>query len=71
MNATVTERAPFGMRYAARQTSEAPDSNGVTYNEELQIALTADGNPWAATAASESSSNTNSDSKNDEGTDVY
>jgi putative ATP-grasp target RiPP len=59
------------MRFAARQTSRPPDTTGVTYHPELQIAVTSDGNPWAATAGNETSSNTNSDSKNDEGTDMY
>ncbi|MER7846591.1 putative ATP-grasp-modified RiPP [Kitasatospora sp. NPDC096077] len=66
-----TSRQPFAMRYAARQTSEPADATGVTYDRDLQIAVTSDGNPWAHTAQGETSSNTNSDSKNDEGTDFY
>ncbi|MFJ2818176.1 putative ATP-grasp-modified RiPP [Streptomyces sp. NPDC087294] len=59
------------MRFAARQTSEPVDSRGVSYDRDLQIAVTAEGNPWAHRGGNESSSNTNSDSKNDEGTDFY
>ncbi|MER7959190.1 putative ATP-grasp-modified RiPP [Streptomyces sp. NPDC096030] len=62
---------PFAMRFAARQTSEPVDTSGVTYDQTLQIAITREGNPWAMTAAGETSSNTNSDSQNDEGTDFY
>jgi putative ATP-grasp target RiPP len=68
---TVTERVPFGMRYAARQTSAAPDTGGITYDHELQIAVTSNGNPWASMVGNDTSSNTNSDSQNDEGTDLY
>jgi putative ATP-grasp target RiPP len=65
-------RDPFGMRYAATQTTSGPDTSGVTYSSELQIALAADGNPWAASnPPQETSTNTNLDSKNDEGTDMY
>ncbi|MET9398613.1 putative ATP-grasp-modified RiPP [Kitasatospora sp. NPDC002965] len=71
MTTTAPERQPFAMRYAARQTSEPAGTTGVTYDRELQIAVTSDGNPWAHTASGETSSNTNSDSKNDEGTDFY
>ncbi|GAB7186512.1 hypothetical protein ATKI12_6343 [Kitasatospora sp. Ki12] len=66
-----TAQQPFAMRFAARQTSEPADAAGVTYDHALQIAVTSDGNPWAHTASGETSSNTNSDSKNDEGTDFY
>ncbi len=71
MSDITTEVQPFAMRYAARQTSEPADSTGVTYDRELQIAVTSEGNPWAHAASSETSSNTNSDSQNDEGTDFY
>lgn len=60
---------PFAMRFAARQTSAPADATGVTYDNHLQIALTRAGNPRAMTAVGEASSNTNSDSRNDEGTD--
>ncbi|MDI3386534.1 putative ATP-grasp-modified RiPP [Streptomyces sp. B-S-A8] len=71
---SVTDREPaepFAMRFAARQTGAPADTIGVTYDNHLQIALTREGNPWAMTAAGETSSNTNSDSRNDEGTDFY
>ncbi|MDI3423733.1 putative ATP-grasp-modified RiPP [Streptomyces luteolus] len=75
MSATSIEPAeptqPFAMRFAARQTSAPADTTGVTYDNHLQVALTREGNPWAMTAAGETSSNTNSDSRNDEGTDFY
>ena len=71
MTAQTVERVPFAMRFAARQTSEPADASGVTYDRDLQIALTSEGNPWAHATKNESSSNTNSDSKNDEGTDFY
>ncbi|MEU6967642.1 putative ATP-grasp-modified RiPP [Kitasatospora aureofaciens] len=71
MTTASAERQPFAMRYAARQTSEPADATGVTYDHGLQIAVTSDGNPWAHTALGETSSNTNSDSRNDEGTDFY
>ncbi|MGW0391122.1 putative ATP-grasp-modified RiPP [Streptomyces sp. NPDC003042] len=71
MSIISTETQPFAMRYAARQTSEPPNSTGVTYDRDVQIAVTSEGNPWAHTASGETSSNTNSDSKNDEGTDFY
>ncbi|WP_171072321.1 putative ATP-grasp-modified RiPP [Streptomyces sp. DASNCL29] len=71
MTAIGPERVPFAMRFAARQTSTAPDTSGVRYDRDLQIAVTADGNPWSSLKANETSSNTNSDSKNDEGTDFY
>jgi putative ATP-grasp target RiPP len=68
---TAPELVPFGMRYAARQTSTPPGTDGVTYDRDLQIAVSADGNPWSEMGKNETSSNTNSDSKNDEGTDFY
>ncbi|ARF80846.1 putative ATP-grasp-modified RiPP [Kitasatospora aureofaciens] len=71
MTTASAERQPFAMRYAARQTSEPADTTSVTYDQGLQIAVTSDGNPWAHTALGETSSNTNSDSRNDEGTDFY
>ncbi len=71
MTAMVQEAVPFGMRYTAKQTSKAPDTTGVSYDNALQIAVTHEGNPWSALAASETSSNTNSVSQNDEGTDFY
>ncbi len=71
MTTSTPERAPFAMRFAARQTSTAADTSGVKYDAELQIAVTADGNPWSSLNAGETSSNTNSDSQNDEGTDFY
>jgi hypothetical protein len=37
----------------------------------LQIAITADGNPWASMPGQDTSSGTNSDSRNDEGTDLW
>jgi hypothetical protein len=40
MTDTSPERMPFAMRFAARQTSTAPDSSGVTYDARLQIAVT-------------------------------
>ncbi|WP_328747774.1 putative ATP-grasp-modified RiPP [Streptomyces sp. NBC_00285] len=71
MTAVTPETTPFAMRFAARQTSTAPDTDGVTYDPTLQIALTAVGNPWADLMANDTSSNTNSDSQNDEGTDLW
>ncbi|WP_031042828.1 putative ATP-grasp-modified RiPP [Streptomyces sp. NRRL F-5650] len=71
MTTLSTETKPFAMQYAARQTSTAPDTSGVVYDPTLQVAFTADGNPWADVTAGDTSSNTNSDSKNDEGTDLY
>ncbi|WP_217166697.1 putative ATP-grasp-modified RiPP [Streptomyces sp. AC512_CC834] len=71
MTTLPAEMTPFAMRYAARQTSTAPDTSGVVYDPTLQVALTAEGNPWADLMANDTSSNTNSDSKNDEGTDLY
>jgi putative ATP-grasp target RiPP len=62
---------PYGMRFAARQTSSPPSSEGVVFNPELQIAITADGNPWASMPGQDTSSGTNSDSRNDEGTDLW
>jgi hypothetical protein len=59
------------MRYAALQTVDPPDAVGVTYDENLQISLTAEGHPWGHTAQAETSSNTNLDIKNDESTDFY
>lgn len=71
MTAVPPETTPFAMRFAARQTSQAADTNGVVYDPTLQIALTAAGNPWADLMANDTSSNTNSDSQNDEGTDLW
>ncbi|MFE3200993.1 putative ATP-grasp-modified RiPP [Embleya sp. NPDC059237] len=71
MTSTSTACEPFGMRYAAGQTSAPIDSAGVTYDRELQIAVAADGNPWAFSAPNDTSSATNSDSRNDEGTDLW
>lgn len=71
MAVSASERVPFAMRFAARQTSAAPDTRGVRYDRDLQIAVTSEGNPWSSLSAGETSSNTNSDSKNDEGTDFY
>ncbi|MGA5700683.1 putative ATP-grasp-modified RiPP [Peterkaempfera bronchialis] len=62
---------PFGMRFAARPVSDPFSIEGVVYDPDLQIAVTACGKLWAHTAGGESSTNTNSDSQNDEGTDFY
>ncbi len=71
MTSETAPAQPFGLRFAARQTSEPTDSRGVTYDRNVQISVTSEGNPWAHTASAETSSNTNSDSQNDEGTDFY
>ncbi|WP_338677706.1 putative ATP-grasp-modified RiPP [Streptomyces sp. SCSIO 30461] len=68
---SAVEKIPFGMRFAAGQTSAPADPTGVVYSTELQIAVTVDGNPWASMVGNDTSTNTNSDSQNDEGTDLW
>jgi len=64
---------PFAMRFVPEpKSSSDPDMDGIRYDHDLQIMVTADGNPWAKVARPlETSTNTNLDSKNDEGTDLY
>jgi putative ATP-grasp target RiPP len=65
---------PFGMRFltAPRDTAAVPDD--VVYSVELQIAVTADGNPWSDVGNSDTRTTTNSDGRKggeDDGTDVW
>ncbi|MGC0421588.1 putative ATP-grasp-modified RiPP [Embleya sp. AB8] len=71
MTTLSSKRIPFAMRYAPPQTGRPANADGVTYDRELQIAVAADGNPWAHKTPQDTSSLTNSDSRNDEGTDLW
>jgi putative ATP-grasp target RiPP len=62
---------PYGMRFLAPARVTAQDTTGVTYDPELQIAVGADGNPWTTLVGADTSSTTNNDSRDDEGTDVW
>ncbi|KWX00240.1 putative ATP-grasp-modified RiPP [Carbonactinospora thermoautotrophica] len=65
------QKIPYGMRFLAQPRTIEQDTTGVTYSPELQIAVGADGNPWSTIVGGDTSTSTNLDSRNDEGTDLW
>ncbi|SDT61356.1 hypothetical protein [Jiangella sp. DSM 45060] len=68
---TTRSPLPYGMRFMSGPATQAAIDSSVTYSEELQVLVTADGNPWQGISKGDTSSATNNDSQDDEGTDLW
>lgn len=66
-----TTLLPYGMRFMSGPAVRSAIADDMAYSEELQVLVTADGNPWQGVARGETSSTTNIDSRDDEGTDLW
>lgn len=78
MTARLAQPAPplptGSLPFAARGTAIPylmPPAVGVRYDEQQQLNVTPDGNPWHETAVAASCTNTNWDSSNDDTSDPY
>ncbi|MGC0423226.1 putative ATP-grasp-modified RiPP [Embleya sp. AB8] len=62
---------PFGVRHLNEVEVPAQPAPGMHYDPQLQIGVTAEGNPWHALMPGDTKTATHLDGKSDEGTDLW
>ncbi|MDI3407950.1 putative ATP-grasp-modified RiPP [Streptomyces cavernicola] len=77
MSNTATHEVPFGVRHLVSPPPGTSEATLITYNEGLQLNVSAQGNPWHAQAShqpetqTETSNGDGSSPGSDSGTDLW
>ncbi|WP_432137495.1 MULTISPECIES: putative ATP-grasp-modified RiPP [unclassified Streptomyces] len=77
MNTAAATSVPFGVRHLVSPAPTNSEEPVITYSEELQLNVSAEGNPWHAITAempetqTETSNGDGSAPGSDSGTDLY
>lgn len=62
---------PFGLRFLVESRRVAVDTTGAALDPDRQVMVNADGALWVSGPLLETSTATNHDSRDDEGTDLW